>query len=471
MTPFLVPAVLAHGRWCPAGDVDFLSRRLHRCARASLDAHAERVVAVVPRSTTGVALVLAATALDIPVVLLPPEPRAWLSEPSLPSITTFLLLPENSALADDVSRLGHQPVVLETDLFDSDAPPIELLRVPAMTWFTSGSTGLPRPVSRTHGAIVACVEQRLASLPLPTGLGVVSGDSLAHGQGFIQFLLCCRMGGPFALLDSFNIRGTLDAIARPEFGLWFTTPQMADLLTRVPLEGRTPVAPPFCFVAGLVARRTADAFAARFGQTVRQAYGSSEAGPVSLDAGDETEVRFGSVGRPARGVEVRIGDTPSAPLGSAGPGRIWIRSAGQMAGYGFFPDLDRSELVDGWVPTRDLGQLTADGYLTLAGRMDDCVRVHGGRLVNLALVSSRLRDADGVTDAIALPVEGTSGITCAAIVEGAPSLDAVRRHLAAELPPWSWPRVLFSLPALPRLPNGKLDRRACATLIAEAASV
>lgn len=468
MTSFLVPAMLAHGRSCPAGDVDLLSRRLHRCAVAAIGAYAERVVVVVPRSTAGVALVLAATALDIPVILLPPEPRAWVSEPPLPSITTFLLLPENATLADDVTRLGHRPAVLETD--HADAPPIELLRVPAMTWFTSGSTGLPRPVSRTRDAIVACVEQRLASLPLPTGLGVVSGDSLAHGQGFIQFLLCCRMGGPFALLDPFNIRGTLDAIARPEFGLWFTTPQMADLLSRVPLEGRTPVAPPFCFVAGLVARRTVDAFAARFGQTIRQAYGSSEGGPVSLDAGDETEVRFGAVGRPARGVEVRIGDTPSAPLGSGVAGRIWIRSAGQMAGYGFFPDLDRSELADGWVPTRDLGHLTADGYLTLSGRMDDCVRVHGGRLVNLALVSSRLRDADGVTDAIALPVEGTSGITCGAIVEGAPSLDAVRRHLAAELPPWSWPRVLVSLPVLPRLPNGKLDRRACATLIAEAAS-
>ena len=101
---------------------------------------------------------------------------------------------------------------------------IHRMRAPGLTWFPSGSTGLPRPVSRTRAAVAACVEQRLSTLPLPEGRGVVSGDSLAHGQGFIEFLLACRTGGPFAQLDPLNIRATLDAVARPEFAIWFTTP-------------------------------------------------------------------------------------------------------------------------------------------------------------------------------------------------------------------------------------------------------
>lgn len=469
MIPLRVPPVLAGGRWSAAADVDARSRSLRAEVTARLHARAERVVVVVPRSVDGVALVLAATALSCPSVLLPPEPRAWQTNPAIPAGTPFLLLPENAGLADDVVRAGHEPMVLAGTT--TDAPPIDILSVPALTWFTSGSTGLPRPVSRTRDAVAACVEQRLSSLPLPDGSGVVSADSLAHGQGFIQFLLCCRMGGAFALLDPLNVRSTLDAIARPEFDIWFTTPQMADLVARVPLDGRTPAAPRFCFVGGLISQRTVDVFAARFGRTIRQAYGSSEGGPVSLDATDDDGVRFGAVGRLAHGVEVRIGDTPSAPVDAGVAGRIWIRSAGQMSGYGFFPDLDRSDLVDGWVPTRDIGQLIGDGYLTLSGRMDDCIRVHGGRLVNLALLSSRLREADDVTDAIALPVEAPAGVSCGAIVEGAPSLDAVRRHLARELPPWSWPRVLFSLPTLPRLANGKVDRQACLALLGEVAAV
>ena len=111
---------------------------------------------------------------------------------------------------------------------------------------------------------------------------------------------------------------------------------------------------------------------------------------------------------------------------------------------------------------------TDDGYLTLSGRMDDCIRQQDGRLVNLALLAARLRDADTVTDAVALPLEEPAGVSCAAIVEGASELDEVRRHLASELPPWSWPRVLLNVPALPRLPNGKVDRQACRRLLDEA---
>jgi acyl-CoA synthetase (AMP-forming)/AMP-acid ligase II len=41
----------------------------------------------------------------------------------------------------------------------------------------------------------------------------------------------------------------------------------------------------------------------------------------------------------------------------------------------------------------------------------------------------------------------------------------LRAKIADTLPPWSWPRVLEVVPALPRLPNGKPDRRACVTLL------
>jgi acyl-coenzyme A synthetase/AMP-(fatty) acid ligase len=138
-----------------------------------------------------------------------------------------------------------------------------------------------------------------------------------------------------------------------------------------------------------------------------------------------------------------------------------------MAGYGFPPALERSGAVDGWWPTRDLGALDADGYLTLAGRMDDAVRTRENRLVNLAQVATALREIPGVTDAVVVPLDSTAGVTFGAVVQCGPemTLAEVRRGVADTLPSSSWPRRLRLVPSLPRLQNGRADRRGCIALL------
>ena len=138
-----------------------------------------------------------------------------------------------------------------------------------------------------------------------------------------------------------------------------------------------------------------------------------------------------------------------------------------MAGYGFPPALERPGAVDGWWPTRDLGALDAHGYLTLAGRMDDAIRTRDNRLVNLSLVATALREIPGVTEAVVVPLGSAAGVTFGAVVQCGPGLTLaeVRRGVADALPPWSWPRSLRLVPALPRLPNGRADRRGCIALL------
>lgn len=138
-----------------------------------------------------------------------------------------------------------------------------------------------------------------------------------------------------------------------------------------------------------------------------------------------------------------------------------------MAGYGFPPRVERPGDVDGWWPTRDLGSLEADGHLTLAGRLDDCIRTRENRLVNLAAVAAVIRGIRGVTDAAVVPLGGPVGSTFGAVVQCEPDLAIamVRTSVADTLPPWSWPRAFELVRSLPRLPNGKADRRACIALL------
>jgi acyl-coenzyme A synthetase/AMP-(fatty) acid ligase len=274
------------------------------------------------------------------------------------------------------------------------------------------------------------------------------------------------LGGSLGLLDPLDHRAVLDALARPEFHFWRATPHFADVLGRCALTGPA-IAPPMCALSSPIARSVYDAFLDRFGVPLRQTYSSSETGLIAVDAAPAAQVRPETVGRPLPGVEVVIGDHPGSPEPPAVPGRIWVRSPWQMAGYGFPPDVDRPGAVDGWWPTRDLGTLDAGGSLTLAGRMDDAIRTRENRLVNLSQVATALREIRGVTDAVVVPLDTAAGVTFGAVVQCGPDLTLaeVRRGMADALPSWSWPRRLRVVPALPRLPNGRADRRGCITLL------
>jgi acyl-CoA synthetase (AMP-forming)/AMP-acid ligase II len=79
-----------------------------------------------------------------------------------------------------------------------------------------------------------------------------------------------------------------------------------------------------------------------------------------------------------------------------------------------------------------------------------------------------LREIPGITDAVAVPLDSEVGPTFGAVVQCGPELTVaeIRRHVADALPPWSWPRSFRLVPALPRLANGRADRRGCIGLLA-----
>jgi acyl-coenzyme A synthetase/AMP-(fatty) acid ligase len=118
----------------------------------------------------------------------------------------------------------------------------------------------------------------------------------------------------------------------------------------------------------------------------------------------------------------------------------------------------------------DEGSRTAQPTaLVLAGRVDDAIRTRDNRTVSLPHVASVLRDLDQVTDAVVVSIDTAAGQSFGAVVQCEQSLGEVelRSRIAEVLPPWSRPRVLALVPALPRLPNGKPDRQACATMLSE----
>ncbi|MFC7310024.1 AMP-dependent synthetase/ligase [Streptomyces monticola] len=138
------------------------------------------------------------------------------------------------------------------------------------------------------------------------------------------------------------------------------------------LTGAAPIAPP-----------TLD-FLRACGIAIYEGYGMTESGGV-ISLNHPGALRYGSVGRPMPGCEVRIADD----------GEVLARGANVFPGYHGNPAGTAEALdAEGWLHTGDLGRLDEDGYLYITGRKKDLIITSGGKnltpsLVELAVQQSR----------------------------------------------------------------------------------
>lgn len=439
--------------------------------RAAVPATAGLTALVMHNHPESVALLFALSTLPLPVVILPADRRAWRSDPPLPPGTPVFVAPPVSALAAAARAAGLNTVAVPA-MRARPAGSLPFFSCPGFVSFTSGSTGRPKPVYITTRSYLTQTAAIVESSGLRPGDAVVGTLQISTHYGLGQALILPTvLGGPLGLLERFEHRSLVALLAARRWSYWATTPLMADVLARAPLAGPPPPAPAICHVsAGKLPERTFNAFAARFGVTLRPSYGQTENGFITADAGAPAAIRPDRVGRPAPGIEVRIGDDPLAPAPARALGRVWFRSPWYMEGYGFPPRLSPPQSRGGFWPTADVGFLDEAGYLALAGRADDCFKTGLGHLVNPGLIVDALMGHPGASDVVVMPVGDPAAPVIGALVEadGAVEPAELRAAAAAALPPWLQPRVLVVTPRLPRLAGGKADREACRTLLLRA---
>lgn len=103
------------------------------------------------------------------------------------------------------------------------------------------------------------------------------------------------------------------------------------------------------------------------GMPICQGYGLTEAAPViSSNVPDDT--KFGSSGRLAKGIEVKILDDDGNKLPTGEKGEIVVKGDNVMLGYWNNPETTAETLKDGWLHTGDMGYMDEEGYLYVLGR-------------------------------------------------------------------------------------------------------
>ena len=126
------------------------------------------------------------------------------------------------------------------------------------------------------------------------------------------------------------------------------------------------------------------------GVPVMEGYGMSETMAIGTVNRQES-FRFGTVGRALPGLEVRIADD----------GEILIRGPHLFGGYYLDPAATREALSpDGWLRTGDLGQISAEGFVSVTGRKKDLIITSSGKNITPVNIENQLRESRFVTEAI-----------------------------------------------------------------------
>ena len=196
-------------------------------------------------------------------------------------------------------------------------------------------------------------------------------------------------------------------------------------------------------------------------------YGLTEGGgSVCVLPPGEAVRRPGSVGKPMRGVEVRIVDDGGAEVPTGSVGEIALRVPDGERRYWNDPEASARTWRGGWVHTGDLGRLDDDGFLYVVDRVKDVI-IRGGYNVASAEVEAAIHEQPDVAECAVVgvphPILGQDVAAVVRMRDGATpvELDVLRAQLADRLADYKQPRVLVvTTEPLPRNASGKLDKAA-----------
>ncbi len=335
---------------------------------------------------------------------------------------------------------------------------------PALYLPTSGSSGVPRVVPRTHRNLEAGARNVARALGISPGRRFLSVIPFFSANGFSNCMLMPLINGAtLVLMRQFSPAACAELIQRERVEILIGSPYIFSVLADTVADPGPFSTLRFCFSAGARMRPAAsERWSERFGSPVRQWYGSSEAGVISIDCGAEQPgaLAGSSVGSPIPGVEVRVLDAEGTELSRGEAGELAVRSETVMSGYVNQPELNGNIFRDGFFKTGDFGYVDFAGIVYLAGRL--------GRVINMAGVKVDPVEVERV-------VESLAGVSACHVdaVPGGREVEVIRARIVTchgsavtrraviaqcrgRLAEYKLPRIIEFVEALPTTIAGKM---------------
>lgn len=255
----------------------------------------------------------------------------------------------------------------------------------AVLQYTGGTTGVAKGAMLTHQNLVANVCQLQAFNQLAAGPGegrMLTVLPLFHVYGMTVCMnYGLASGYELILLPRFELASVMETIKATRPTHFPGVPTMYVAVNSFPNAEEYGVDSIRICNSGAAPMpiEVMEAFEARFGATILEGYGLSEASPVTHAHPFTGRRKPGTVGLPVPDTDCQIVDletgTRVLPVGE--PGELRIRGPQIMAGYWQMPEETAVALRDGWLYTGDIATMDSDGYFTIVDRKKDLIIASG----------------------------------------------------------------------------------------------
>jgi long-chain acyl-CoA synthetase len=333
---------------------------------------------------------------------------------------------------------------------------------PVMFQFSSGSTGTPKRIARTHLKILQELDALVNTLqetPQDRFLGVAP---FSHVNGLMRTMLSSFRAGATLYPAAFERHRVAELIERERLTVFISVPFMFITLAQTRFER----APDFSSLRLCVSASAPlplkynREFRDKFGVFIRQLYGSTETGTMSVNLGGDIENTLDSVGAPLPGVSFAIADSDDNRLSAGAVGQVLVSSPWAIEGYDDLPELNAKVFRAGFFYTGDLGRLDTEGRLYLQGRLKFLIN-KGGFKIDPREVEEVLEAHPGIEQVavVGVPTSYGDDKVKAVIVRRLPCTEVeLAEFCRGKIADFKIPSVFEFREELPTSPTGKLRR-------------
>jgi acyl-CoA synthetase (AMP-forming)/AMP-acid ligase II len=346
----------------------------------------------------------------------------------------------------------------------------------ALLLHTSGTTSKPKTVPIWQRNLVASAGAVAQTYQLTGDDVTMCVMPLFHVHGLVATVLATLSTGGTVVLPRFRPSAFWDEAAR--YGAtWYTA--VPTIHARLLTQARALASPPehrLRFVRSCSAPLPTVLwrdYEEAVGVPLVEAYGMTEAAhQMASNPLPPGERRPGTVGL-ATGTEIAVLDDDWRPVPAGERGEVAVRGPSVVNEYLDNPAATLAAFRDGWFRTGDVGRLSADGYLSLVGRVKELIN-RAGEKISPYEVEDVLLSHPAVAEAAAYPVpDETYGeqVGVVVVLRGVAGAAVTPRELIAycgdRLAAFKRPARVTILPEIPKGPTGKIQRRNLAGLVGE----
>lgn len=342
---------------------------------------------------------------------------------------------------------------------------------PAVILFTTGTTGVSKGVLHTQRSMLATAENLVVGCEMKKDSLMLVPGPLNHAGPTRKLLMSMLNGSAMVILNGLkNLQVFFDVIDKASVPVGCSTPpsavrsilamtgdkigEFADKIDFIISDGAPLPEPDKQRLCGLLPK-----------SRLYNSYGSTEGGAVCMYDFNRHPGKANCIGKMDINSRIAIFDESGRAFESSPehPGIIACSGDASMKGYWKAPELTAQVLKDGWVHTSDIGYMDAEGFIYNLGRQGDVINVGGLKVAPTEVEEVALWHED-VEDCICVPVDdrilGKAIRLCVVLKPGA-TLDgrSIRNHLMKHLENYKLPKYIDEISEVPRMFNGKIDRK------------